>query len=115
MGIQGKIIKIGETKEFGSNGFRKREMVLETNERYPQKLLIDFIQDNCSILDNFNTDDKVEIEIEIRGREWISPDGATKYFNSFVAKQIKKDGSHSAETKDNNENNNADDDTDLPF
>ena len=45
MNISGKIKLIGETKEYGSNGFRKREIVITTQEQYPQNILIEFIQD----------------------------------------------------------------------
>ena len=32
MNISGKIKLIGETKEYGANGFRKRELVVTTQE-----------------------------------------------------------------------------------
>ena len=38
MEIQGKIKLIGETKTFGANGFRKRELVITTEEQYPQSI-----------------------------------------------------------------------------
>ena len=34
MQLQGKIKMISETQTFGSNGFRKREMVITTEEKY---------------------------------------------------------------------------------
>ena len=59
MNISGKIKLIGETKEYGSNGFRKREVVITTQEQYPQNILIEFIQDRTSLLDSFQADDFV--------------------------------------------------------
>ena len=47
MNISGKIKLIGETKEFGTNGFRKRELVVTTQEQYPQNILVEFVQDKC--------------------------------------------------------------------
>jgi hypothetical protein len=41
MEITGKIKQIDETKEYGSNGFQKRELVLTTEEQYPQHILIE--------------------------------------------------------------------------
>ena len=35
-GIIRKIKLIGDTKTYGDNGFRKRELVLTTEEQYPQ-------------------------------------------------------------------------------
>jgi hypothetical protein len=53
MDITGKIKLINDTKEYGSNGFRKRELVVTTEEQYPQDLLVEFIQDKCDILNSY--------------------------------------------------------------
>jgi len=82
MEVSGKIKKIDETKTFGSNGFRKREVVVTTDEQYPQMIMVEFIQDKCDLLNSFNVGDDVKISINIRGREWINPEGEAKYFNS---------------------------------
>ena len=52
MELLGKIKLIGDTKTYGDNGFRKRELVLTTEEQYPQHILIEFIQNNCELLEN---------------------------------------------------------------
>lgn len=88
MEVQGNIKLIGETKEYGSNGFRKREVVITTEEQYPQFLLIEFIQDKTDILDQYKVGQKVKIGINLRGREWVSPQGETKYFNSIQGWKI---------------------------
>ena len=90
MEITGKIKKIDETKTFGTSGFRKRELVLTTDEQYPQMLLIEFIQEKCDALDNFNEGEDVKISINLRGREWINPEGEAKYFNSIQGWRIEK-------------------------
>ena len=90
MEVLGKIKKIDETKTFGSNGFRKREMVVTTDEQYPQMIMVEFIQDKCDLLNNFNVGDDVKISINIRGREWINPEGEAKYFNSIQGWRIEK-------------------------
>ena len=90
MEVKGKIKLIGETKTYGSNGFRKREMVVTTDEQYPQFISIEFIQDKTDLLDNFKVGDEVEVSINLRGREWINPQGETKYFNSIQGWRITK-------------------------
>ena len=90
MEVTGKIKKIDETKTFGSNGFRKREMVLTTDEQYPQFLLIEFVQDKCDLLNNFSVGEDVRISINLRGREWQSPQGEVKYFNSIQGWRLEK-------------------------
>ena len=90
MEVSGKIKKIDETKTFGSNGFRKREMVVTTDEQYPQMIMVEFIQDKCDLLNNFNVGDDVKISINLRGREWINPEGEAKYFNAIQGWRIEK-------------------------
>ena len=90
MNISGKIKFISETKEYGSNGFRKRELVVTTQEQYPQNILIEFIQDKCGILDSYNDGELVKIDINIRGREWTNNDNELKYFNSIQGWRIEK-------------------------
>lgn len=90
MDITGKIKLINETKEYGSNGFRKRELVVTTEEQYPQDLLVEFIQDKCDILNSYNVGDSVKVDINLRGREWQSPQGEIKYFNSIQGWRIEK-------------------------
>jgi hypothetical protein len=92
MEVLGKIKLIGETKSFGSNGFQKRELVVTTEEQYPQHLMIEFVQDKTSLLDAFNIGEPVKIGINLRGREWQSPQGETKYFNSIAGWRIEKAG-----------------------
>jgi hypothetical protein len=90
MEVTGKIKKIDETKTFGSSGFRKRELVITTDEQYPQMLMIEFVQDKCDLLDNFNVGEDIKVSINLRGREWINPEGEAKYFNSIQGWRIEK-------------------------
>lgn len=90
MEISGKIKMIDETKSFGSNGFRKREVVVTTEEQYPQHILVEFTQDKCDLLNNYRVGEPVKISINLRGREWVNPQGETKYFNSIQGWRIEK-------------------------
>lgn len=83
MEIQGNIKLLSETKEYGDNGFKKREMVITTQEQYPQDIIIEFVQDKCSLLDKFKVGQYVNVGFNLRGREWINPEGVAKYFNSL--------------------------------
>ena len=88
MEVLGTIKLIDETKTYGNNGFRKRELVLTTEEQYPQHLMIEFIQDKTDLLNTFSVGQKVRININLRGREWTNPQGETKYFNSIQGWRI---------------------------
>ena len=73
MELQGKIKVIGETNTFGASGFRKREVVVTTDEKYPQHIMVEFTQDKCDILNNYQVGQSVKIAINLRGREWVNP------------------------------------------
>lgn len=86
MGIEttGKLHTIFETKQVSAR-FTKREFVVELadNPKYPQTVLFQLSGDRCSMLDDMRVGDEVRIEFSLRGREWRSPNGEVKYFNSL--------------------------------
>lgn len=88
MEITGKLKVLNETQSIGDNGFRKREVVITTEEQYPQHILVEFIQDKCDLLDSFDVGQEVKIALNLRGREWVSPEGVTKYFNAIQGWRI---------------------------
>lgn len=96
MEISGIVKKIGDTQQV-TDSFRKRELVVTTEEQYPQNILIEFVQDRSSLLDSFNTGDKITVGINLRGREWTSPQNEVKYFNSIHGWRIEKAGAAAPE------------------
>ena len=90
MEVTGKIKMIDTTKEVGSAGFKKRDVVVTTDEQYPQHILVQFVQDKCDLLNNFQAGDAVKIDINLRGREWTNPQGETVYFNTIQGWRIGK-------------------------
>ena len=92
MEVKGKIKKIDETKTFGASGFRKREVVVTTNEQYPQMIMVEFTQDKCDLLNDYKVGQDITISINLRGREWINPQGEAKYFNSIQGWRVELDG-----------------------
>lgn len=88
MDLIGKIKILNGTQVLGDNGFRKREVVITTEEQYPQHILVEFIQDKCDLLDNFVVGQEVKIALNLRGREWINPEGVAKYFNAIQGWRI---------------------------
>ncbi|HET9627314.1 MAG TPA: DUF3127 domain-containing protein, partial [Kofleriaceae bacterium] len=86
MGMEttGKLHTIFDTKQV-SERFSKREFVLELtdNPKYPQTVLFQLTGDRCAQLDGLQVGDMVRIDFSLRGREWRSPQGEVKYFNSL--------------------------------
>lgn len=84
MEVTGKIYSIGETKQV-SERFSKREFVVELidNPKYPQIVAFEATNDRCADLNDRKVGDEVRIEFSLRGREWRSPQGELKYFNTL--------------------------------
>ena len=90
--LTGSIKMISPTVQV-SERFSKREFVVsDTNGMYPQDILFQATQDKCSILDTFQNGEQVEVSFNLRGREWTSPQGELKYFNTLEAWRLEKVG-----------------------
>lgn len=84
MKLQGKVKLVGQTEQV-SDKFKKRELVITTNDNptYPQHISVQCTNDKCVMLDNLSVGSEVSLEINLRGREWTSPSGQIKYFNTI--------------------------------
>ena len=85
----GSIKVIGETKQV-SDKFKLREFVITTADTYPQHISFQATQDKCALLDTCKIGEQVTVHFNLRGREWNSPAGETKYFNTLEAWKINK-------------------------
>ena len=88
MEIQGRIKVIFAPESVGANGFQKRDLVITTEEQYPSDIIIQFTQSKCALLDNLQVGQRVKIHFNLQGREWTSPQGEVKYFNTVVGWKI---------------------------
>lgn len=70
--------------------FSKREFVIKTGGDYPQLISFQLTQDRCSILDAHQLGDTINVLFDLRGREWTSPKGEVRYFNTLNAWKIDK-------------------------
>ena len=59
-------------------------------EQYPQPINIEFLQEKSDLLNTLKEGDKVKVAINLRGREWTSPQGEVKYFNSITGWRVEK-------------------------
>lgn len=130
MEVKGKI-KVLNAEQQVTASFVKRELVIATDEQYPQFISINFVQDKTELLDRFKVGDEVTVSINLKGREWVNPQGETKYFNDIQGWRITADTPQSGTTNPNentaqtqtnpNEmakeflNNNQEEDPNLPF
>lgn len=85
--ISGVLIMIDQEKAITPT-FKKREFVVQTEEQYPQKILMQFTNDKCDLLNTKRVGDKVVVGVNIQGRDWVNPQGEVKYFNTLQAWKI---------------------------
>ena len=63
---------------------------MQTDEKYPQLLIIEFIGDACNMLELFKEGDEVIVNFSLKGVEWINPEGKKVYFKFIRANKIQK-------------------------
>jgi hypothetical protein len=118
------ILKLKTEAQQVSDKFRKREFVLTDNSsQYPQHISFQLTQDKCSLLDQYKVGDELKVHFNLRGREWTSPKGEVKYFNTLEAWRI--EGGTGASTSSSSSSNSMNDvaatftaasqEDDLPF
>ena len=83
------IIKVIKEEQTVSEKFKKREFILTDNSsQYPQYISFQLTQDRCKLIDGISAGDVITVHFNIRGREWTSPQGEIKYFNTLEAWKI---------------------------
>jgi single-strand DNA-binding protein len=80
MKIKGQIVKVSEVKTKGE--YKSREVWLKVDGEYPQTFNI---QIGTKKADQFNlkVGQTAEMDINLKGRLWTSPDGEEKCFNTM--------------------------------
>lgn len=67
----------------------KREFVIETvDDQYPQLVKFELVNERCSIIDRYQTGDRVKVSFNVRGREWKKDDGSTVFFTALQAWRV---------------------------
>ena len=86
--IRGYLVKRGEVGEFGSNGFKKREIRIETEGQYPQIIQFELQQDKVDIANKFAKNELVNVKFNINGREWENEKQEVVCFTTLVAWRV---------------------------
>ena len=87
MKVTGKIHNVGTLRKV-SEKFKSKDVVLLTDEKFPQYITIQFTQDKTELITQNNIGEQVEVSVNLKGREWKSPQGEIKYFNTIEGWQI---------------------------
>ena len=85
--------KIFDTEQ-KSASFQAREFVIEVADgQYPQMVKFQLVQDKCALVDDYSEGDNIEVEFDLRGREWNG-----KYFTNLQAWRITRAGEGTGES-----------------
>jgi hypothetical protein len=65
--VEGVVHSIGETTEYGQNGFTKREFVIKLtgegeNSNYPSYIALELIKDKCALMDKYKIGDEISTQ-----------------------------------------------------
>lgn len=93
--LKGTVKVVNDTVQV-SDSFKKREFVVtDEDSQYPQDISFQCAQDKCAMLDQIAEGQQVEVSFNLRGREWTSPQGEVRYFNTLDAWRIEVVGATS--------------------
>ncbi len=90
---QGVIHSIGQTTEYGNNGFTKREFVIKLTgehekEEYPNYVAFELIKDKCSLMDSYQPQMPIKVLFNLQGRLWQGQGKPEKCFNALQAWKV---------------------------
>ena len=88
MEVTGAVKHIGQIVERGDSGqYLSREFVISTEEQYPQTLAFELSGNNVHLPETLRLHHATDVTVHfnLKGREWVNPQGETKYFNSLQA------------------------------
>ena len=91
--IKGEIKAIGDAVQV-TEKFKKRAFVLiDDSSQYPQYINFQLVQDKCELIDGFHVGQRIEVNFNLRGREWTDKNGIIKYFNTLDVWRLASEGS----------------------
>ena len=94
LAVEGTIKRIGQVVTI-SDKFKKVEWCLSLpDDKYPQTIQFETIQDKADMfVKHNNVGDEVRVKFGLKGREWTSPKGELRVFNTLDAWFTEKIGS----------------------
>jgi single-strand DNA-binding protein len=83
--VTGNLKLIGGIQTFPS-GFTKREIIIETNDKYPQLIKLELLKDQTDLTNGMKPQDAVTASFNLRGNEHNG-----KYYTNLIAWRLSKD------------------------
>lgn len=90
MKIYAQIHRIENEQSFNEGKFITKIVVLKTLEQYSQVIPIQFENDKIKLLEGFTVGQSVEVEYNLRGKEYTKQDGTISCFITLAGWKIEK-------------------------
>ena len=87
----GYIYKLFDTVTVSAS-FKKREVIIQTGEdgeEFRELLKVEFVQSKTDLLNTYKVGDKINVYVNLSGREWVNDAGVAKYFTTLKGWKIK--------------------------
>jgi hypothetical protein len=114
--VSGSVILVEPTQSFGSNGFKKRTVVLEQDSgKYINVIPVEFVNDDCEKADAIKIGSTIEVKFYLNGRAWQKDAQSDKrYFVTLRAAdyRVLEDAKQAAATPEQEGTYNS---ADVPF
>lgn len=78
LSVKGKILLVSEIVERGEKKFKTADFVVETDEKYPQKVKFDLLGDKTDLAKDLKAAISGEVFFNLRGKEYNG-----KFYNSL--------------------------------
>jgi len=88
-------IKVIEETEVINDKFQKRSVIVDTADpvdKYPNPINLELHQEAVTDIDGYNIGDEVKVLYHVNGREWVNPQGVSKYFVTLKIASLEKLG-----------------------
>jgi single-strand DNA-binding protein len=90
LSITGVVSKKSEKANVGQTYESQLLIVTTEDETYPQDYPVEMQKNTFQYLDEINEGDKVEINVNVRGKKWTNPQGEDKYFVTLAGYRVSK-------------------------
>jgi single-strand DNA-binding protein len=89
--VKGIVNDVRPVWQSDKSDFKKRELIVETEDKWPQLICIEFINDKIELLDDVQNGDSVTVHCNLRGRKWTTDKGDDRYNVSLSAWRMERE------------------------
>ena len=72
------------SEKFSTRSFTIKVM----DDKYEQYISFELVNDRTDIIDPFGVGEEITVSFNLKGRQWTSPQGEVKYFNTLEAWKV---------------------------